>query len=193
MDVKIELPELVVVGGQSSGKSSVLEALVGRKFLPRGPEICTRRPLILQLIRSKPQETNQTELEEYGEFLHIKGRKFTNFDKIKEEIFKETETVAGIGKEISDSPIRLRIHSPLVLTMTLVDLPGITHVPVGDQPPEIESFIKQMIISYIQSSTSIILAVSSTNENVANSDAISIAKEVDPDGIRTIGKLKTIK
>lgn len=183
---------MVVVGGQSSGKSSVLEALVGREFLPRGPEICTRRPLILQLIRSKPQETNQTEFEEYGEFLHIKGQKFTNFDQIKAEISKETERVAGFGKGITDSPIGLRIYSPLVLTMTLIDLPGITHVPVGDQPPDVESLIKQMIISYIQPANSIILAVSAANEDLANSDAISVAREVDPEGIRTIGKLLRI-
>lgn len=50
LELKIQLPQVAVVGSQSSGKSSVLEALVGRDVLPRGPEICTRRPLILQLV-----------------------------------------------------------------------------------------------------------------------------------------------
>ena len=49
----IDLPQIVVVGSQSSGKSSVLESLVGRDFLPRGSGIVTRRPLILQLINTR--------------------------------------------------------------------------------------------------------------------------------------------
>eukprot|EP00210_Caulerpa_lentillifera_P001828 g1758.t1 len=188
LDFKLELPQVAVVGSQSSGKSSVLEALVGRDFLPRGPEICTRRPLMLQLVRTNPADKqSSTEFEEYGEFLHIKGKRFTNFNHIKAEILKETERVAGASKGISDSPIRLKIHSPHVLTMTLVDLPGITRVPVGDQPSDIESLIRQMIISYIQHSTCIILAVSAANVDLANSDAISMAQAVDPEGIRTIG------
>ena len=51
LDFKLELPQVAVIGSQSSGKSSVLEALVGRDFLPRGPDVCTRRPLVLQLVR----------------------------------------------------------------------------------------------------------------------------------------------
>ena len=50
LDFKLELPQVAVIGSQSSGKSSVLEALVGRDFLPRGPDICTRRPLVLQMV-----------------------------------------------------------------------------------------------------------------------------------------------
>lgn len=75
----IELPQVAVVGSQSSGKSSVLEALVGRDFLPRGNEICTRRPLVLQLLQTKTDE-------EYGEFLHLPGKKFYDFSEIRREI-----------------------------------------------------------------------------------------------------------
>eukprot|EP00210_Caulerpa_lentillifera_P006853 g6550.t2 len=71
--------------------------------------------------------------------------------------------------------------------MTLVDLPGITRVPVADQPSDIESVLHQMIISYIQHPTCIILAVSAANDDLANSVAISTAKSVDPEGTRTIG------
>lgn len=53
-DVKLDLPQIAVVGSQSSGKSSVLEALVGRDFLPRGSNIVTRRPLILQASPDSP-------------------------------------------------------------------------------------------------------------------------------------------
>ncbi|EPS59097.1 hypothetical protein M569_15713, partial [Genlisea aurea] len=63
-----ELPQVAVVGSQSSGKSSVLETLVGRDFLPRGNDICTRRPLVLQLVQTK-RKSDGTD-EEWGEFLH---------------------------------------------------------------------------------------------------------------------------
>ena len=75
----LELPQVAAIGGQSSGKSSVLEALVGRDFLPRGPDICTRRPLVLQLVRHSAPE-------EWGEFLHAPGRRFHDFEQIKREI-----------------------------------------------------------------------------------------------------------
>lgn len=75
----IELPQVAVVGSQSSGKSSVLEALVGRDFLPRGNDICTRRPLVLQLLQTKTDE-------EYGEFLHLPGKRFYDFSEIRREI-----------------------------------------------------------------------------------------------------------
>jgi dynamin 1-like protein len=76
----INLPQVAVVGSQSSGKSSVLEALVGRDFLPRGNEICTRRPLVLQLVRSSQPS------DEFGEFLHLAGHRFYDFADIRREI-----------------------------------------------------------------------------------------------------------
>ena len=80
----IELPQVAVVGSQSSGKSSVLEALVGRDFLPRGSDICTRRPLVLQLLQTKSNADGPD--EEYGEFLHLPGKRFYDFSEIRREI-----------------------------------------------------------------------------------------------------------
>ncbi|CAL5377659.1 unnamed protein product [Camellia sinensis] len=181
----IELPQVAVVGSQSSGKSSVLEALVGRDFLPRGPEICTRRPLVLQLLQTKrkPDGTD----EEYGEFLHLPGKRFFDFNEIRWEIQAETEREAGENKGVSDKQIRLKIFSPNVLDITLVDLPGITKVPVGDQPSDIEARIRTMIMSYIKLPSCLILAVTPANSDLANSDALQIAGNADPDGYRTIG------
>lgn len=92
---EIDLPQLVVIGAQSSGKSSVLENLVGRDFLPRGSGIVTRRPLILQLNRLDAGS------EEYAEFLHKPGFHFTNFDQVRQEIDAETERKAGHNKGVS--------------------------------------------------------------------------------------------
>ncbi|KAK9287550.1 hypothetical protein L1049_015971 [Liquidambar formosana] len=181
----IELPQVAVVGSQSSGKSSVLEALVGRDFLPRGSEICTRRPLVLQLLQTKRKPDGGD--EEYGEFLHLPGRKFYDFSEIRREIQAETDREAGGNKGVSDKQIRLKIFSPNVLDITLVDLPGITKVPVGDQPTDIEARIRTMIMSYIKLPSCLILAVTPANSDLANSDALQIAGNADPDGNRTIG------
>lgn len=122
----IDLPQIIVVGSQSSGKSSVLENIVQRDFLPRGNGIVTRRPLVLQLINV--QNTEESKAEEYGEFLHAADQKFTDFNEIRREIEAETARVAGQNKGISRSPINLKIYSPNVLNLTLVDLPGLTKV-----------------------------------------------------------------
>ncbi|XP_040895831.1 dynamin 3a isoform X2 [Toxotes jaculatrix] len=174
----LHLPQIAVVGSQSAGKSSVLENFVGRDFLPRGSGIVTRTPLILQLLSSNT---------EYGEFLHCKGKKFTNFEEIRKEIEAETCRLTGSNKGISSVPINLRIHSPHVLNLTLVDLPGITKVPVGDQPADIEYQIRDMIMQFICEENCLILAVTPANTDLANSDALKLAKDVDPQGRRTIG------
>lgn len=122
-DNTLDLPLITVVGSQSSGKSSVLETLVQRDFLPRGSGIVTRRPLILQLVTLQ-----QPNALEYGEFLHIKDKKFYEFSEIRQEIERETSRLAGGNKGISRMPIHLRVYSPKVLNLTLVDLPGLTKV-----------------------------------------------------------------
>ncbi|KAG0488190.1 hypothetical protein HPP92_007001 [Vanilla planifolia] len=184
----IDLPQVAVVGSQSSGKSSVLEALVGRDFLPRGSDICTRRPLVLQLVHfPRRQDVPAGEGDEWGEFLHLPGKRFYDFSEIRREIQVETDREAGGNKGVSDKQIRLKIFSPNVLNITLVDLPGITKVPVGDQPSDIEARIRTMILSYIKHETCIILAVSPANADLANSDALQMARIADPDGSRTIG------
>ncbi|XP_072919686.1 dynamin 3a isoform X2 [Hemitrygon akajei] len=175
---RLDLPQIAVVGGQSSGKSSVLESFVGRDFLPRGPGIVTRRPLILQLVNSST---------EYAEFLHRKGEKFIDFEEVCREIEVETDRATGTNKGISSIPINLRIYSPNVLNLTLIDLPGITKVPVGDQPADIEYQIRDMIMQFIIQKRCLILAVTPANTDLANSDALKLAKDVDPQGLRTIG------
>ncbi|XP_005470414.2 dynamin-1a isoform X9 [Oreochromis niloticus] len=177
-NANLDLPQIAVVGGQSAGKSSVLENFVGKDFLPRGSGIVTRRPLVLQLMNSPT---------EYAEFLHCKGKKFTDFDEVRQEIEAETDRATGANKGISPVPINLRVYSPHVLNLTLVDLPGMTKVPVGDQPADIEFQIRDMLMQFVTKENCLMLAVSPANSDLANSDALKIAKEVDPQGLRTIG------
>ncbi|XP_038943822.1 dynamin-1-like protein isoform X8 [Rattus norvegicus] len=208
----IQLPQIVVVGTQSSGKSSVLESLVGRDLLPRGTGVVTRRPLILQLVHVSPEDKRKTtgeengkfqswnpatwknsrhlskgvEAEEWGKFLHTKNKLYTDFDEIRQEIENETERISGNNKGVSPEPIHLKVFSPNVVNLTLVDLPGMTKVPVGDQPKDIELQIRELILRFISNPNSIILAVTAANTDMATSEALKISREVDPDGRRTL-------
>ncbi|KAK6935039.1 Dynamin GTPase effector, partial [Dillenia turbinata] len=177
------LPSVAVVGGQSSGKSSVLESIVGRDFLPRGSGIVTRRPLVLQLHKTK------SGVEEYAEFLHLPKIKFTDFAKVRNEIQDETDKITGNSKQISPVPIHLSIYSPNVVNLTLIDLPGLTKVAVEGQPESIVQDIESMVRSYVEKPNSIILAITPANQDIATSDAIKLAREVDPTGERTFGVL----
>ncbi|KAI7240610.1 dynamin GTPase [Hortaea werneckii] len=199
----LDLPQIVVVGSQSSGKSSVLENIVGRDFLPRGSGIVTRRPLILQLI-NVPSTASEPEghdahvphtpasvagHDEFAEFNHIPGRRFYDFSEVRREIENETNRIAGNNKGINRQPINLKVYSPSVLSLTLVDLPGLTKVPIGDQPTDIEKQTRTLISEYIAKPNSIILAVSPANVDIVNSEALKLARYVDPAGKRTIGVL----
>ncbi|KAJ5369419.1 Dynamin-related protein dnm1 [Penicillium cosmopolitanum] len=203
----LDLPQIVVVGSQSSGKSSVLENIVGRDFLPRGSGIVTRRPLILQLINIPSDRDSQQDHDEinvphtaasvaghseWAEFHHQPGRKFDDFGQVKQEIEAETARIAGSNKGINRQPINLKIFSPHVLNLTLVDLPGLTKVPIGDQPSDIEKQTRTLILEYIAKPNSIILAVSPANVDLVNSEALKLARQVDAMGRRTIGVLSKL-
>ncbi|KAJ1523237.1 hypothetical protein ONE63_001119 [Megalurothrips usitatus] len=126
----IALPQIVVVGSQSAGKSSVLESLVQRSFLPRGTGIVTRCPLILQLLHCPANDVRRK--------------------------------------------------------VTLVDLPGMTQVPILGQPADIGKQIRDLIDSYIKQKLSIILAVVTANTDMSTNESLKIAKEADPAGERTL-------
>ncbi|KAG9510330.1 Dynamin-1-like protein, partial [Fragariocoptes setiger] len=192
----IQLPQIIVVGTQSSGKSSVIEGIVRKDFLPRGTGIVTRRPLILQLIHApkddktlRNAESGTLDCDEWARFLHIPEKIFTDFDEVRMEIERETNRMSGPSKNICPEPINLKIYSPNVINLTLVDLPGLTKVPVGDQPEDIEAQVRKLVIHYIRNPNSIILAVTAANTDFATSEAQKLAREVDPDGRRTLAVL----
>jgi dynamin 1-like protein len=158
--------------------------LVGNDFLPRGTGIVTRCPLVLQLIHISKEEAGDG--WGWATFLHDKEKRYNDFSKVREEIRAETDRKAGMNKGISSDPIRLRVYSSHVLDLTLVDLPGITKVPVGDQPDDIEQQTHDLCRTYITNPNSIILAVSPANADIATSESIKLAKSVDPQGNRTL-------
>ena len=179
------LPQIVVVGGQSSGKSSVLESIVGRDFLPRGAGICTRRPLVLQLHCEDNPDAGDT-----ARFLHRPGEVFDDFEAVRAEIEAETNRTLGLGsKAVSSEPIMLSVRSPNVPNLTLVDMPGLTKVATSDQPVSIVRDIEEMAKAFIAPPNVVIVAVSPANADIATSDGVRVAREVDPNLERTIGVL----
>ncbi|GJN88891.1 hypothetical protein Rhopal_001862-T1 [Rhodotorula paludigena] len=197
------------IGGETVDLPQIVVVIVGRDFLPRGQGIVTRRPLVLQLVHtpallsSAPSaQTNPTNAnpnftlppsssdppQEYGEFLHI-DKRFFDFGEIRKEIESETLRVAGGNKGISRLPIHLKIYSPNVLNLTVVDLPGLTKIPVGDQPTDIERQIRNLVLDYVSKPNCVILAISPANVDLANSESLKLARAVDPQGRRTIGVL----
>ncbi|KAK3101869.1 hypothetical protein FSP39_006916 [Pinctada imbricata] len=189
----IQLPQIVVIGNQSSGKSSVIESLVGKDFLPRGTGIVTRRPLILQLLHvgkddteTRAQDGDSIKAAEWAKFLHTKNKIYTDFEEVRREIENETDRMSGTNKGICPEPISLKIFSNKVVNLTLVDLPGMTKVAVGDQPEDIEMQIKDLCLEHISNPNSVILAVTAANTDLATSEALKLAREVDPEGKRTL-------
>ena len=178
----IKLPRIASLGTQSSGKSSVLESIVGLDFLPRGDGVVTRRPLELRLCHIPDGQP-------WAIFEERKGEKFTDFNKVRETIEALTDEVCVGEKNIVDKPIVLNVYSPTCPDLTLVDLPGVTRVPVGKQPKNIEEITKKMAKRYCEDPLTIILCVIAANSDIATSDGLKMAKEIDVNGVRTLGVL----
>ncbi|KAI7267160.1 hypothetical protein KC345_g8015 [Hortaea werneckii] len=175
----LTLPSIVVVGSQSSGKSSVLEAIVGHEFLPKGSKMVTRRPIELTLVNTPKAHA------EYGEFPALGLGKITDFTQVQKTL---TDLNLAVPEKdcISDDPIQLRIHSPNVPDLSLIDLPGYIQVEAFDQPTELKTKIQELCDKYIQA-PNVILAISAADVDLANSTALRASRRVDPRGERTIG------
>lgn len=175
----IQLPTIVVVGDQSSGKSSVLESLAGIS-LPRSQGICTRVPLIMRLQGDSNAIKPSLHLE-YGD-----KTVSTTENGITAAINAATVEIAGVGKGISDKPITLVVKKKSVPDLTLVDLPGITRVPVQGQPTDIYEQISKIIMEYIAPKESIILNVLSATVDFPTCESIRMSRQVDQLGERTL-------
>ncbi|KAL0718721.1 hypothetical protein Bca4012_068044 [Brassica carinata] len=174
----IQLPTIVVVGDQSSGKSSVLESLAGIS-LPRGQGICTRVPLVMRLQGSTSPEP-EIWLEYSDKVVS------TDEEHITEAICSATDVIAGSHKGVSDAPLTLHVKKAGAPDLTMVDLPGITRVPVKGQPENIYEQISGMIMKYIKPQESIILNVLSATVDFTTCESIRMSRQVDKTGERTL-------
>ena len=195
---QISTPTIVVVGSQSSGKSSVLNGLISMDILPTGSSMVTRTPLNLQLI--------QTDKEMYAEFGNYDNSQWNSIKKviltnpnpnieeiniIRKQIKHLTTKYAGEQLGVSDKEICLKIFSPYVPNINLIDLPGLTMVACTDkgQPSDIKIQIRNMITKYIKSERSTILCVMPAREDLEADIALDLIKEIDINFDRTIGVL----
>ncbi|TIC27109.1 hypothetical protein E3Q11_02707 [Wallemia mellicola] len=176
----LKLPSIVVIGSQSSGKSSVLEAIVGHEFLPKGNNMVTRRPIELTLIHTPDSN------KEYGEFPSLSSYgKLEDFGAIQ-KILTDLNLSVPSSECVSDKPIDLRIYSPHVPDLTLIDLPGYVQIAGLDQPDNLREQISILCEKYIKT-PNIILAVCAADVDLANSPALRASRRVDPLGLRTVG------
>ncbi len=175
----LTLPSIVVIGAQSSGKSSVLESIVGHEFLPKGTNMVTRRPIELTLIHSPDV------VVDYGVFPHLGLGPMRDFAVIQRTL---ADLNLAVPEElcVSRDPIELEIYSPNVPDLSLVDLPGYIQLHSLHQPPSLKADITALCDAYTQE-PNILLAVSAADVDLANSEALRAARKVDPTGKRTLG------
>lgn len=178
---EVSVPGVVVTGAQSAGKSSVLEALGGIK-LPRGKNITTRVPLVLSL-QNQPGAFPHHAL--IGKKPDISDMKEIEVAYISDEIQKLTVEIAGNTGRVKEEPIYLTVIRNTGPTLTLIDLPGITHyAPDGS---DIHAQTVGLIQKYIESENMVILVVIPAVDDFANAEALKLAKKYDPNGNRTLG------
>ena len=201
-EVNIEVPRIVVVGTQSSGKSSVINRILKMDILPVGKQMVTRTPLHLELI----QTNKNSAILEFGDFSYGTWTSINKIDLdvtnptpqqvafVKKNIEEITNKSAGNEKNISDVPINIRVYSPNVPNLTLIDLPGLTMVACKDkgQPENIKQQIRALVGKYIKSPQTIILAVMAARSDLETDMGLDLIKKYDPEGNRTIGVISKV-
>jgi dynamin 1-like protein len=197
----IELPKLVVVGTQSSGKSSLLNSLIGIDILPIGKSMTTRTPLHLDLIPTSTE--NRIEFGNYSNMQWIIEKKIPitypaitqeQRNQVMTEIENQTNVKAGIELNICSNPIHIKIYASNIPTLSLIDLPGLTSIAITDkgQPKDIKEQIISLVSSYIKQKNSLIIAVIAARPDIEADMAMELIKNADPHGNRTIGVLTKI-
>jgi len=186
----IEVPGIVVAGAQSSGKSSLLESLSGIT-LPSGENITTRVPLILRIEKQANCERHAI-IGDNADLLPENSEKISDLSRIPKKIIEYTNALAGNTGCVVDKPIHVKVVSPDGPTMTLIDLPGITHLSRQNVQTDIHEATVSLVRKYITNEQMIILCVCPALDDFANSEAIRLAKEVDPEGKRTLGVITKV-
>jgi GTP-binding protein EngB required for normal cell division len=191
--VSISLPRLVVIGTQSSGKSSVLNSIMAMDILPTGKNMVTRTPLDIRLHKIESTEAYFAcnGYVEFGEYINgewIINKKINiktpipqenEIDEIRNYIKIKTNESAGSCMNISPNPIILQIYSQYVPNLSLVDLPGLTIVPCIDkgQPEDIKEKIENLALSYIKNEKTIVLLIMQSRNDIETDLGMALIKK----------------
>ncbi|KAB8275847.1 P-loop containing nucleoside triphosphate hydrolase protein [Aspergillus minisclerotigenes] len=203
--------ELVVVGDQSSGKSSLLEGLTGFSF-PIASDLCTRYVTQIVLRRTKPEDSGTRITIIPGPSASDGHREsLLSFERSSQEEDLDSSEIADIfneamkaarhmgvpgpsttdpehfDKRFSDDILKIEISGPLQRHLSVVDVPGLFHNPTQYQTLEDRAIIRDLIEKYITDKRTIILAVMDARNNLANQEVFNMARSADPQGSRTVG------
>ena len=196
----VGLPQLVVCGDQSAGKSSVLEGLTGIPF-PRQDGLCTKFPteIILQHSASDmmivasiiPSSRRAEEEKAVFRSFHRQLKAFGDMPQIISEVTRmfgvRTGDEASSGAAFAEDVLRIEVTGPLGLHLSIVDLPGLISVPNEEQSDEDVQIVHRLVDSYLSNERTIILAVVQAGNDIANQSIIKKSRKYDPSGTRTVG------
>lgn len=190
----VSLPQIIVCGDQSSGKSSVLEAISGVSF-PVKSNLCTRFPTELVLRKGSQvgirvsivphQSRSEAEQHSLGSFCE----QLDGFNGLA-DLIEKAKAAMGIsthGKAFSNDLLRVEVSGPDRPHLTIVDLPGLIHSETRQQSAADVQLVQDVVQSYMREPRSIILAVVSAKNDFANQIVLRLAREADPSGTRTLG------
>ena len=202
----LELPQLVVVGDQSSGKSSVLESLTGF-FFPQAPGLCTRYATQISCRREAEQKVLVSIIPRPGADAPVIER-LRSFNRTLPELSSEVlesvimeanremeirmsaDDTASHLQAFSEHILKIEIHGPDQEHFTVIDVPGIFRVPSPPFTTDNDvSLVRNMVEAYMQNSRTIILAVLPSNVDISTQEILKMAQNADPDGARTMGVL----
>ena len=193
----IDLPEIIVCGEQSSGKSSVLEAVSGIRF-PSKDNLCTRfatelilrrgpvAPIKIRIDPGAQEKRSEAEMEKLLKF----SVSVSAEDLDLGEIIEAAKDAMGINestKVFSSDILRVELSGPDQPHLTLIDLPGLFQAGSRSQSDADSETVKSLVLSYMKSERSIILAVVSAKNDFNNQSITRYAREIDPKGVRTLG------
>lgn len=191
-------PRICVIGSQSSGKSITLNGIMGIDILPNGKSIVTRTPIHLRLIYESNQKNISIEFYEKSKIIsHFEielDHKSDDLNLIREQILELTEKYAGKSKNVIDRPIEIKIKSPNVPNLSIIDLPGLTNIALTDkgQPKQIKKNIEDMLIKYINNPRTIILSIIPATIDVESDMGLGLIKKYDINFERTIGVITKV-
>ena len=190
----VSLPQLIVCGDQSSGKSSVLEAISGISF-PTKDNLCTRFATEVILRKAGAVSISvaivpsQTRSEDECNRLLGFRQTLANLNAFPDLVDKAKDAmgVTGTSSAFSNDVLRVEISGPEKPHLTIVDLPGLIHSENKLQSAADVKLVSEMVKRYMENRRSIILAVISAQNDYANQIVLKLAKRVDPTGRRTLG------
>jgi|UniRef100_A0A2S2QEJ3 dynamin 1-like protein len=198
---KINFPQIVLVGTQNSGKSSVLESLVGKSFLPKGIGMATKAPLVLQRIRYSNQDyeellkkTGKKTVDEWVIFDDKPNEILFDFDAVHDEIKKRTNQITGNNKCLTREQIVLKLYTRHY-NLTFIDLPGMKTISEDNQQQDLDQqYISKLISHYTEQPNSIVLFILSAHEinNHANNENLKIANSFIGRTIAVVTKLDLV-